>query len=266
MENKKVLFISQEIDPYIENTLIGKLSQKLCQGIQENGYDIRTFMPNYGSINERRNQLHEVIRLSGMLLNINDQDNPLIVKVATLSSAKMQVYFIENKDLFNTKTGVYDKNGKIHENNVERAAFFARGVFETVKKLRWIPDIIHCQGWFSGLAVLYLREMYKDDPIFKDSKVVFSFFDSLPDQPFGKDLKEVLEYDGITSDLIDENGLDKHQFIELIVSQIDGATFSPSNIADETIEALKKYDVPYTQYKDEEDIVEKIDAFYKTLI
>ena len=144
MESKKVLFISQEITPYLNETKLSKIGRYLPQGIQERGKEIRTFMPRYGSINERRNQLHEVIRLSGMNLIIDDTDHPLIIKVASIQSARMQVYFIDNDDYFQRKHTVSDASGKEFEDNDERALFFARGVIETVKKLRWAPDIVHC--------------------------------------------------------------------------------------------------------------------------
>ncbi|MDO4790147.1 MAG: glycogen/starch synthase [Porphyromonas sp.] len=267
MGKKKILFVSQEIAPYIENSEVATLSLKLSQGIQEKKYEIRTFMPNYGSINERRNQLHEVIRLSGMLLNINDHDNPLIVKVATLSSAKIQVYFVESKDLFDTKTGVLNEDGLPHDNNTERAIFFARGVFETVKKLRWVPDIVHCQGWFAGMAVLYLKKMYHDDPLFKDTKIVLSLFDDTPEVPYGKDTEEVLKYDKIQSEHITEQGLDYSAFIKVMSENLDGMVLGPisSEKTSEIESALKKEDVPYTRFEGADDLVEKVASFYESL-
>ena len=148
----KVLFIAQEITPYLPDSEIATLCRNLPQGIQERGHEIRTFMPKYGNINERRNQLHEVIRLSGMNLIINDTDHPLIIKVASIQSARMQVYFIDNDDYFQRKQVLTDDNGNEFEDNDERSIFFVRGVMETVKKLRWAPDIIHCHGWLTALA------------------------------------------------------------------------------------------------------------------
>ena len=157
MEKTRILFISQEITPYLPETEMSKTGRLLPQGIQERGNEIRTFMPRFGCINERRNQLHEVIRLSGMNLIINDTDHPLIIKVASIQAARMQVYFIDNEDYFQRKALLHDNSGKFFEDNDERAIFFARGVFETVKKLRWSPDLIVCQGWLTSLVPLNLK-------------------------------------------------------------------------------------------------------------
>ena len=173
----KVLFITQEITPYVPESEMSLVGRNLPQAIQEKGREIRTFMPKWGNINERRNQLHEVIRLSGMNLIIDDTDHPLIIKVASIQSARMQVYFIDNDDYFQNRLETADENGVEYEDNDSRAIFYARGVLETVKKLRWCPDIIHCHGWMTALAPLYIKKAYKDEPSFRDAKVVFSVFE-----------------------------------------------------------------------------------------
>ena len=162
------------MEPYLPESEMAHIGRYLPQGIQEKGKEIRTFMPRYGNINERRNQLHEVIRLSGMNLIINDTDHPLIIKVASIQAARMQVYFIDNEDYFQRKFVVRDENGTFFPDNDERSIFFVRGVFETVRKLRWAPDLIYCQGWFTALAPLYLKKEYHDDPVFAKAKVVYS--------------------------------------------------------------------------------------------
>ena len=159
MEKKKVLFISQEITPYLPESEISEIGRFLPQGIQERGKEIRTFMPRFGCVNERRNQLHEVIRLSGMNLVINDNDHPLIIKVASIQAARMQVYFIDNDDYFQRKFTTVNDQGEEFDDNDERAIFFARGVLETVIKLRWAPDIIHCHGWFTGIFLFFARKL-----------------------------------------------------------------------------------------------------------
>ena len=176
MEKTKVLFVQQEITPYLKDSHMGIIGRYLPQGIQEKGREIRTFMPRYGCINERRNQLHEVIRLSGMNLIINDTDHPLIIKVASIQSARMQIYFIDNEDYFQRKYVFCDSSNKFFKDNDERAIFFARGVLETVKKLGWIPDIVHCHGWISGLLPIYLKTAFFDNPLFTDTKVVYSIY------------------------------------------------------------------------------------------
>ena len=175
-EPVRVLFVNSEIFPYMPETDISVLGRYLPQGIQEGGKEIRSFMPRYGTINERRNQLHEVIRLSGMNLIINNADRPLVIKVSSISSARMQVYFIDNEDYFHRKFVYQDAEGKDFKDNDERAIFFARGVLETVKKLRWKPDIVHCQGWISHFLPVYLKKVYHEDPIFTDTKVVLSLY------------------------------------------------------------------------------------------
>ena len=158
-EVKRVLFVSSEIYPYLPESPIGRIGRFLPQGVQERKREIRSFMPRYGCINERKNQLHEVIRLSGMNIVISEIDRPLVIKVASISSARMQVYFIDNDDYFHRKQIYCDENGKFFEDNGERAIFFARGVLETVKKLRWAPDVIHCHGWISHILPLYLKSL-----------------------------------------------------------------------------------------------------------
>lgn len=181
---QKILFVNSEIYPYLPESDIAGIGRYLPQGIQERKREIRSFMPRYGLINERKNQLHEVIRLSGMNLIINDVDRPLIIKVASISSARMQVYFIDNDDYFKRKQTFRDEDGSFFADNDERAIFFARGVLETVKKLRWAPDLIHCHGWISHLVPLYLKKAYRDDPIFSSSKVVLSLYDDTPRDSF----------------------------------------------------------------------------------
>ena len=201
---KKVLFVNSEIFPYLPETPIASIGRYLPQGIQENKKEIRSFMPRYGSINERKNQLHEVIRLSGMNIIIGDVDRPLIIKVASISAARIQVYFIDNDDYFKRKQMFRDDDGAFFADNGERAVFFARGVLETVKKLRWAPDVIHCQGWISHVLPLYLKKAYRDDPIFAGSKVVLSLYDDTPKESFGESFAKTVLFGGITVDDVPE--------------------------------------------------------------
>ncbi|MCD8263958.1 MAG: glycogen/starch synthase [Tannerellaceae bacterium] len=196
MDAKKILFIAQEITPYLPESEIATICRNLPQGIQEKGHEIRTFMPKFGNINERRNQLHEVIRLSGMNLIIDDTDHPLIIKVASIQSARMQVYFIDNEDFFQRKATVADEQGNEYEDNDDRSIFYVRGVLETVKKLRWIPDVIHCHGWMSALTGLYIKRMYADDPCLKDAKIVYSVYNDDFKNPFRSDFANKLQMDG----------------------------------------------------------------------
>src|SRR5574344_1640508 len=192
MSEKKVLFIADEISPFVGETVMANCCRLLPQCVQELGYEIRTFMPKWGPINERRNQLHEVIRLSGMNLIIDDTDHPLLIKVASLPSARIQVYFIDNDDYFQNRQFVCDKNGVEYQDDDERAIFFARVFLETVKKLRWNPDIIHCHGWLSALIPLYIKTAYNEEPAFRDSKVVYSLYDKAFDGTFHDNYPELL--------------------------------------------------------------------------
>ena len=178
MGKSKLLFITHEMSPFLELSKISEITRQLPQAMQEKGYEIRILMPRFGNINERRNRLHEVIRLSGMNIIINDNDNPLIIKVASIPSARMQVYFLDNEEYFQRKYVFGDKDGKFYADNDERMIFFCKGALETVKKLGWAPDVIHCHGWMSALVPAYLKTNYKDDPTFKNSKIVYSIYEN----------------------------------------------------------------------------------------
>lgn len=203
MEKKKVLYVCQEICPYLPETEMSKIGRYLPQGIQDRKKEIRAFMPRYGNINERRNQLHEVIRLSGMNLIIDDTDHSLLIKVASIQPARMQIYFIDNEEFFMRKGVLQDKDGNFYADNDERAIFFARGVLETVKKLRWSPDIVHCHGWITSLVPLYLKYAFNEDPLFSKAKVVYSLYnDGFPGKMSDNFHKKIL-VDGIDENLTD---------------------------------------------------------------
>ncbi len=176
MEKKKILFVSSEVFPFLPKSEIAHNGRKLPQTTQENGKEIRVFTPKFGAINERRHQLHEVIRLSGMNLVIDDVDHPLIIKVASIPAARLQVYFIDNEEFFKRKNNVTEDNGADYADNDERGMFFCRGVLETVKKLGWKPDVIHCHGWMASMMPLYIKKIYNKDPHFSEAKVVYSIY------------------------------------------------------------------------------------------
>ncbi len=172
---KKILFVSSEMTPFLESdTSVANLSRILPQAIQEKDNEIRILVPRFGVINERRNRLHEVVRLSGINITIDDNDNPLVIKVASIPNTKMQVYFLDNEDYFHRKSVYHDEKGNLHNDNDERTIFFCKGVLETVKKLGWAPDIIHCQGWMTSLVPMYAKTIYKDEPVFKNAKVIYT--------------------------------------------------------------------------------------------
>ena len=191
---KKILFLTQEIDPYVGTTPLGTISRNLIPAVQETGREVRTFTPKWGHINERRNQLHEVIRLSGMNLIIDDTDHQLIIKVASIAAAHIQVYFIDNDDFMKNRQMLFDAQGRLYKDNVERAMFFARGSLETVKKLRWTPEIVHCQGFMSSLAPYLLKLAYYDEPSFRESKIVYTPTTDIPESSLPKNLDGILAY------------------------------------------------------------------------
>ncbi len=242
---QKILFVNSEIFPYLPESDIANVGRYLPQGIQERKREIRSFMPRFGCINERKNQLHEVIRLSGMNIIIGDVDRPLIIKVASISSARIQVYFIDNEDYFKRKQTFRDASGKFFEDNGERAAFFARGVLETVKKSRWAPDIIHCQGWISQMIPAYLKKAYKDDPIFSGSKVVLSLYDDTPAERFQADFASKAAFGGLGRDdlpfLSDPNGIN---LAKTAVQYADGIILGAEKIEPEILDYCKSLALP----------------------
>lgn len=191
---KKILFLTQEIEPYVNETTLSSISRNLIPAVQETGREVRTFTPKWGHINERRNQLHEVIRLSGMNLIIDDTDHQLIIKVASINAARIQVYFIDNDDFMKNRLMLLDDKGKLYKDNVERAMFFARGSLETVKKLRWTPEIVHCQGFMSSLAPYLLKLAYYDEPSFRESKIIYTPTTDIPEAPLPKNFEGILSY------------------------------------------------------------------------
>lgn len=268
MDVNKVLFISQEISPYLPDSHMAKIGHDLPQGIQERGFEVRTFMPKYGSINERRNQLHEVIRLSGMNLIIDDTDHPLIIKVATMLPARMQVYFIYNDDYFQRNIVKDLETVSSPEDNDERSIFFIRGTMETVKKLRWEPEVIHCHGWITALLPLYLKYMYHDDPAFMQSKVVYSLYDDEFPVPFDERLGEKMKMDGIgAKDLKPIMGkpVDFTSLTKLAIAHSDGVIQSSENINPEIIEYVKELGIPFLPYKGENEYIDAYADFYKQL-
>jgi starch synthase len=267
MESIKVLFISQEITPYLAETKLSRIGRYLPQGIQELGKEIRTFMPRYGCINERRNQLHEVIRLSGMNLIIDDTDHPLIIKVASIQSARMQVYFIDNEDYFQRKHIVSDSSGKEFEDNDERALFFARGVIETVKKLRWAPDIVHCHGWMTALVPVYLRNIYVDDPLFHDYKIIYSVYNNDFINPFRSTFADKLRYDGIDGDTL--KIVKKPDFVnvsKLAIKYSDGIIIGSEDISKELKKYIDSAGKPVLPFQDESKYIEAYNDFYDKIL
>ncbi|MBQ7259631.1 MAG: glycogen/starch synthase [Paludibacteraceae bacterium] len=272
-EPKRILFISQEICPYLaEETPIRLLNRQLPEYFQSHGYETRTFMPKFGEINERRNQLHEVIRLSGMNLIIEESDHPLLIKVASIQSARIQIYFIDNDDLFHRRKGVADETGAEYADNDDRVIFYARGVIETVKKLRWTPDIILCSGWMSALAPLYLKKAYSDEPFFANSKIVLMLDDNEYKKPFPTNFTDKLRIEGIANtDVRSLAGfpVGYEELMRLAIDFSDAIVYASPNVNQRLVNYAETKGKPILTYQETEDLVaacQRQHEFYQTLL
>ena len=269
MDAKRILFLAQEITPYLPESEIATVCRNLPQGIQERGREIRTFMPKFGNINERRNQLHEVIRLSGMNLIIDDTDHPLIIKVASIQAARMQVYFIDNDDFFQRKFTIADANGEEYADNDDRSIFFVRGVLETIKKLRWIPDLIHCHGWMSALTTLYIKRKYADDPCLRHAKVVYSIYNNEFQKPFSKGFAAKLRADGAKAKDVELLKKDTSYVAlnKLAIDFADGVIQGSEQINPELSEYIAaKEDKPFLPYQPAETYMDEINKCYDLIL
>lgn len=269
MTPKKILFIATEIAPYVAETEMSRIARYLPQGIHEKGKEIRTFMPKFGAINERRNQLHEVIRLSGMNLIIDDTDHPLIIKVASIQAARMQIYFIDNDDFFQRRQILHDENGEEYGDNDDRSIFYVRGVMETVKKLRWTPDLIHCHGWMTALAPMYIKKHYKADPFFKNSKIVYSVYDDDFKKDFGSNFGRKAKIDGITQNDLKpiKTSATFETLSQLAIDFSDGVIQGSELINPKVKEyAINKDGVRFLEYQKEDDYIDSFNSFYDSIL
>lgn len=267
MEKKRILFVSQEIAPFLPKSDISSTARKLPQGIQDNGKEIRVFTPKFGSINERRHQLHEVIRLSGMNLIIDDKDHPLIIKVASIPAARMQVYFIDNDEYFKRKNAITEDDGSYYEDNDERSMFFCRGVLETVKKLGWKPDVIHCHGWMASLMPLYIKKMYHKDPHFADTKVVLSLYDNGFKTSWDPRFADKLKFDGfdkeVTADLADPS---YENVTKTVLRYSDGVTVGSEHLDDISRKLFEEATCLKQDYLPEESQTKAMSEFFDKVI
>jgi len=267
MEKKKILFISQEIKPFLPQSEVSTAARKLPQGVQESGKEIRVFMPRFGVINERRHQLHEVIRLSGMNLIVDDMDHPLIIKVASIPTARMQVYFIDNEEYFKRKGVFSNDKGEEFEDNDERSMFFCRGVLETVKKLGWKPDIIHCHGWMTSLMPMYVKDIYKNDPHFSDTKVIYSLYDNEFNKNWDGRFVEKLKFEGFNDDVIDsiKDG-DYTSLNKAAVNFSDGVVMGSASVNDELKKAYDDSEAFKLDFESEEVQPKIMSEFFDKVI
>ena len=264
MKDKRILYISSELTPYLPETEVSKMAFEVPKEMHHQGAQIRMFMPRFGVINERRHQLHEVIRLSGMNLIINDMDMPLIIKVASLPKERMQVYFIDNDEYFRRKSVFTDEEGNLFADNDERAIFFAKGVVETVKKLNWAPDIIHIHGWMASLLPLYLKEYYKNDPLFAESKIVTSAFDYKTSGVLsGQEMINKIKFDQIAEEKLAPfvNG-NVDSFVKIAMENSDAVIRGSEDLSKEISEFIDKLDIPVLDYQPIEGFTEAYADFY----
>ncbi|WP_250433385.1 glycogen/starch synthase [Hanstruepera flava] len=263
MKDKRILYVSSEVVPYLPETEISSMSFEAPRMVNQLGGQIRIFMPRYGNINERRHQLHEVIRLSGINLVINDLDMPLIIKVASIPKERIQVYFIDNDEYFKRKATLTDEDGNLFPDNDERAIFFAKGVIETVKKLNWSPDIIHVHGWLASLLPLYLKQFYKDEPLFNESKIVTSIYNQSFEGALNKDMQDKIKFDNIDSEAI--KSLEKptyNNLMKVAIDHSDALIIGSEEIPEELTTHLKDSQKPILEYKSKDEFSEAYTEFY----
>ena len=266
MKGKKILYVSSEVIPYMPQTDIANMTYSLPKMVNENGGQTRIFIPKYGIINERRHQLHEVIRLSGINLIIDDMDMPLILKVASIPKERMQVYFIDSEDYFKNRLVECDKNGKLYKDNDERSIFFAKGIIETIKKLNWTPDLIHVHGWIASLLPLYLKNFYNNDPMFENTKVIVSIYDNQLKGKLDKKIMNKLKFDDINDknlSILENPTYDNLYRISIVLS--DGVIFA-SDIKKNYIEMIKKAKIPVLECFSNIDFEKEYLDFYEKFL
>ena len=267
MQKTRVLYITQEITPFLPESEVSSTVRTLAQGVHERDKEIRIFMPRFGVINERRHQLHEVIRLSGMNLIVNDVDHPLIIKVASVPQARMQVYFIDNEEFFKRKRTYTDEDEKFFKDNDERAIFFCRGVVETVKKLGWTPDIVHCHGWMTGFLPLYLKKMYADDPHFSNAKIIYTPYANEFSGNLDSKLIDKLNFDKIANEDVDflktPNALNLNK---TGAQWADAITVGSETINTELSGYINDSGKPVLDYQTEETLVDAHQDFYEKVL
>ena len=267
MEDKRILYVSSEVVPYLAENEVSLMSYDIPKMINDQGGQIRIFMPRYGNVNERRHQLHEVIRLSGMNLVVNDVDMPLIIKVASIPKERIQVYFIDNDEYFKRKATFTDEEGVMFPDNDERAIFFAKGVVETVKKLNWVPDIIHVQGWMASILPVYMKHFYKHEALFANTKIVTSVFHQSFEGSLDSQMSQKIQFDGISKDAINELDSPTYEnLMKVAINHSDGIVIASDDLSahlTQYIEASKK---PFLPFATKDRYAEAYTEFYKTQI
>ena len=267
MSKTKVLIVTQEMSPYTIASDISAIARKLPQHIQEQGMEIRILMPKFGNINERRHRLHEVVRLSGMNIIVDDDDYPLIIKVASVQGARMQVYFLDNEDFFKRKATFEDADGNAFADNPDRMIFFCKGVIETVKKFGWAPDIIHCHGWMTSLMPLYLKTAYKSEPLFQDSKIITSVYNSTVNNEFSDNFITKASINDLEEE--DLAAFKQGETISLLngaTAYSDAIIVGSEGYSEKTVEDAKADGKPVLDHQSEETYLSAYVNFYNSLL
>ena len=267
MEDKRILYVSSEVVPYLAENEVSSMSYEVPKMINNQGGQIRIFMPRYGNINERRHQLHEVIRLSGMNLVVNDLDMPLIIKVASIPKERIQVYFIDNDEYFKRKATFTDEEGVLYPDNDERAIFFAKGVVETVKKLNWVPDIIHVHGWMAAMLPVYMKHYYKNEALFSDTKIVTSVYGQSFEGTLDKEMINKVKFDGVPDDTINDLEIpDYENIMKSTIAHSDAVIIASENVSSSLTKFIESSGKPFLPFAPKEKFAEAYTNFYKKFV
>lgn len=267
MEDKRILYVSSEVVPYLAENEVSVMSYDIPKMINDQGGQIRIFMPRYGNINERRHQLHEVIRLSGMNLVVNDLDMPLIIKVASIPKERIQVYFIDNDEYFKRKATFSDEDGVLYPDNDERAIFFAKGVVETVKKLNWVPDIIHVQGWLAGMLPVYMKHYYKDEALFSETKIVTSVYTQGFDGNLDMEMMKKVAFDGIPNEAIEHLSEPNYENImKTSILHSDAVIIGSNDLSSSLTKFIESSGKPFLPFAPKDKFAEAYTNFYKNQV
>jgi len=264
MKDKRILYVSSEVVPYLAETEVSLMSYDVPKMINDQGGQIRIFMPRYGNINERRHQLHEVIRLSGMNLVVNDLDMPLIIKVASIPKERIQVYFIDNDEYFKRKATFADEEGVMYPDNDERAIFFAKGVVETVKKLNWVPDIIHVHGWMAAMLPIYLKHFYKNEALFSETKIVTSVYGQSFDGTLNVEMINKVKFDGVPDDAIVDLEIPNYEnIIKATIKHSDAVIIASENLSPSLTKFIESSGKPFLPFAPKDAFAEAYTNFYR---
>ena len=267
MEDKRILYVSSEVVPYLAENEVSLMSYDVPKMINDQGGQIRIFMPRYGNINERRHQLHEVIRLSGMNLVVNDLDMPLIIKVASIPKERIQVYFIDNDEYFKRKATFSDEDGVMYPDNDERAIFFAKGVVETVKKLNWVPDIIHVHGWMASLLPIYMKHYYKDEALFSETKIVTSVYGQSFEGSLDSEMINKIKFDNIPHEAIKDLELPNYEnLIKAAILHSDAIVIASENVSASLTKFIESSEKPFLPFATKDKFTEAYTTFYKGML